>query len=332
MRKIIVEVINLKKILVLHTGGTIAMKEDRLTGGVTPDVTNPLMDAPIHIDNDVELIVEDIFNLPSPHIAPEQMLLIKERIQLAHLSGIDGVVVTHGTDTLEETAFFLDTTIGNQLPIVVTGAMRSSNEVGSDGLYNFESAIRVAKSDDAKGKGVLVVMNDEIHSARYVTKTHTTNVATFRTPTLGPIGLVTKNRILFMQELLESRQLDVDHVDGLIPIVKAYAGMSGELFEALAESPIDGLVIEALGAGNLPPQTLPPLKRLLAKQIPIVLVSRCFNGIAEPVYSYSGGGKELQELGIIFCNSINSQKARIKLLIAKNRRLPAAELHDFMEN
>ena len=320
----------MKKILVLHTGGTIAMKEDVLTGGVSPDVTNPLMDAPIHIDDDVELIVEDIFNLPSPHIAPEQMLQIKERIQLAHLSGIDGVVVTHGTDTLEETAFFLDTTIGNQLPIVITGAMRSSNEVGSDGLYNFESAIRVAKCDDAQKKGVLVVMNDEIHSARYVTKTHTTNVATFRTPTLGPIGLVTKNRILFMQELLESRQLDVDR--GLIPIVKAYAGMHGELFEALAESNIDGLVIEALGAGNLPPQTLPPLKKLLAKQIPVVLVSRCFNGIAEPVYGYSGGGKELQEMGVIFCNSINSQKARIKLLIAKNRRLPLVELHDFMEN
>ena len=92
------------------------------------------------------------------------------------------------------------------------------------------------------------------------------------------------------------------------------------------------LVIEALGAGNLPPQTLPPLKKLLAKQIPVVLVSRCFNGIAEPVYGYSGGGKELQEMGVIFCNSINSQKARIKLLIAKNRRLPLVELHDFMEN
>lgn len=158
----------MKKILVLHTGGTIAMKEDVLTGGVSPDVTNPLMDAPIHIDDDVELIVEDIFNLPSPHIAPEQMLQIKERIQLAHLSGIDGVVVTHGTDTLEETAFFLDTTIGNQLPIVITGAMRSSNEVGSDGLYNFESAIRVAKCDDAQKKGVLVVMNDEILSLIHI--------------------------------------------------------------------------------------------------------------------------------------------------------------------
>lgn len=322
----------MKRILVLHTGGTIAMKEDSLTGGVSPDVSNPLMDAPIHIDEDVELIVEDIFNLPSPHMTPTEMLQLKERIQLAHISGVTGVVITHGTDTLEETAFFLDTTIGSQLPIVITGAMRSSNEIGSDGLYNFESAIRVAKCPEANNKGVLVVMNDEIHSARYVTKTHTTNIATFRTPTLGPIGLVTKHRILFMQELLNSQQIDVDRVDGLFPIMKAYAGMTGELFEALADSQIDGLVIEALGAGNLPPQTIEPRKKLIDRQIPVVLVSRCFNGIAEPVYDYPGGGIELQQLGIIFCNSINSQKARIKLLIAKNRGLTLPELSDFMEN
>ncbi|KPG68589.1 asparaginase [Enterococcus sp. RIT-PI-f] len=322
----------MKRILVLHTGGTIAMKEDSLTGGVSPDVSNPLMDAPIHIDEDVELIVEDIFNLPSPHMTPTEMLQLKERIQLAHISGVTGVVITHGTDTLEETAFFLDTTIGSQLPIVITGAMRSSNEIGSDGLYNFESAIRVAKCPEASNKGVLVVMNDEIHSARYVTKTHTTNIATFRTPTLGPIGLVTKHRILFMQELLNSQQIDVDRVDGLFPIMKAYAGMTGELFEALADSQIDGLVIEALGAGNLPPQTIEPLKKLIDRQIPVVLVSRCFNGIAEPVYDYPGGGIELQQLGIIFCNSINSQKARIKLLIAKNRGLTLPELSAFMEN
>lgn len=322
----------MKKILVLHTGGTIAMKEDALTGGVSPDVANPLMDATITLPENVELLVEDIFNLPSPHVTPRHMLQIKTRIQLAKLAGVDSVVITHGTDTLEETAFFLDTTIGNQLPIILTGAMRSSNELGSDGLYNFESAIRVAAASESQGKGVMVVMNDEIHSARYVTKTHTTNVATFRTPTLGPIGLISKHRILFMQELLETQHWDVDTVEGLIPIVKAYAGMHGELFEGLVQTEIDGLVIEALGAGNLPPETLPPLQKMLDKKIPVVLVSRCFNGIAEPVYDYQGGGSELQKMGVIFCNSINSQKARIKLLIAQNRHLSREELIHFMEN
>ncbi len=322
----------MKKILILHTGGTIAMKENILTGGVSPDVVNPLLDAEITVPENVDLVMEDIFNLPSPHIMPKHMLILKKRIMEAIDSDIRGVVITHGTDTLEETAFFLDTTIGDQIPIVVTGAMRSSNELGSDGLYNFESAIRVASCDEAIGKGVLVVMNDEIHSARYVTKTHTTNVATFRTPTLGPIGLVTKHRILFMQELLDSTRLDISSVNGTIPIVKAYAGMQGDLLEALAHAKVDGLVIEALGAGNLPPQALTALKKLLIQKIPVILVSRCFNGIAEPVYDYEGGGKELADMGVIFCKSINSQKARLKLLIALNYGLKEQKLADFITN
>ncbi|STP28264.1 L-asparaginase [Enterococcus durans] len=322
----------MKKILILHTGGTIAMKENILTGGVSPDVVNPLLDAEITVPENVDPVMEDIFNLPSPHIMPKHMLILKKRIMEAIDSDIRGVVITHGTDTLEETAFFLDTTIGDQIPIVVTGAMRSSNELGSDGLYNFESAIRVASCDEAVGKGVLVVMNDEIHSARYVTKTHTTNVATFRTPTLGPIGLVTKHRILFMQELLDSTRLDISSVNGTIPIVKAYAGMQGDLLEALAHAKVDGLVIEALGAGNLPPQALTALKKLLIQKIPVILVSRCFNGIAEPVYDYEGGGKELADMGVIFCNSINSQKARLKLLIALNYGLKEQKLADFITN
>jgi L-asparaginase len=322
----------MKKILVLHTGGTIAMKEDALTGGVSPDVANPLLDATIHLPEDVELLVEDIFNIPSPHIMPSHMLQLKQRIKQAAKEEVSGVVITHGTDTLEETAFFLDTTIGYLMPVVLTGAMRSSNELGSDGLYNFESAIRVASCDEAKQKGVLVVMNDEIHAARYVTKTHTTNVATFRTPTLGPIGLVTKTRILFMQELLDTQYLDISTADGLIPIVKAYAGMHGDLLEAFAHTKVDGLIIEALGAGNLPPQTIGALKKLLSQKVPIVLVSRCFNGLAEPVYDYAGGGKELADMGIIFCNSINSQKARLKLLIALNYGLLGQELVSFIQN
>lgn len=299
---------------------------------MSPDVINPLLDAEITVPENVDLVMEDIFNLPSPHIMPKHMLILKKRIMEAIDSDIRGVVITHGTDTLEETAFFLDTTIGDQIPIVVTGAMRSSNELGSDGLYNFESAIRVASCDEAIGKGVLVVMNDEIHSARYVTKTHTTNVATFRTPTLGPIGLVTKHRILFMQELLDSTRLDISSVNGTIPIVKAYAGMQGDLLEALAHAKVDGLVIEALGAGNLPPQALTALKKLLIQKIPVILVSRCFNGIAEPVYDYEGGGKELADMGVIFCNSINSQKARLKLLIALNYGLKEQKLADFITN
>ncbi len=137
----------------------------------------------------------------------ERMFQLKERIQEAYSEPIDGVVITHGTDTLEETAYFLDITLEKKIPIVLTGAMRSSNEIGSDGLYNFISAIWTACSDESYDKGVLVVMNDEIHTARYVTKTHTTNVATFRTPTFGPIGTIAKERAFFCERGLTARSL-----------------------------------------------------------------------------------------------------------------------------
>lgn len=318
----------MKKILILHTGGTIAMSQDE-SGGVSTSQTNPLMELPNKEMDEAELIVEDILNIPSPHITPDHMLLIKQRIERALGEGIDSVVITHGTDTLEETAYFLDITIGDKLPIVLTGAMRSSNEIGADGLYNFQSAIGVALSDDSIGKGTLVVMNDEIHTARFVTKTHTTNVATFRTPTFGPIGLIAKSGVRFYQELIRHESLPVTKADGLIPIIKAYAGM-GDTLELFTDTKIDGIVIEALGAGNLPPKTVPAIDKLLNKNIPVVLVSRCFNGVTSAVYDYDGGGRQLQRKGVMFCDGINSQKARLKLLVALNASLSGQTLYDFI--
>ena len=319
----------MKKILILHTGGTIAMSQDE-SGGVSTSQTNPLMELPSKEIEEAELIVEDIFNVPSPLITPEHMLLIKQRIERGlDEEDISAVVITHGTDTLEETAYFLDITIGDKLPIVLTGAMRSSNEIGSDGLYNFKSAISVALSDDSVGKGTLVVMNDEIHTARFVTKTHTTNVATFRSPTFGPIGLIAKGGVRFYQELIRHESLTVTQTNGLIPIIKAYAGMSDTL-ELFTDTKIDGIVIEALGAGNLPPKTVPSIEKLLKKNIPVVLVSRCFNGVTSAVYDYDGGGRQLQRKGVIFCDGINSQKARLKLLVALNASLSGQTLYDFI--
>lgn len=246
----------MKKILVLHTGGTIAMSADE-DGAVAPTDQNPMAGFEKLFDNQLIIESEEFANLPSPHITPAVMLNLKNRIQQAEEDGIDGVVVTHGTDTLEETAYFLDLTLPNNIPVVVTGAMRSSNEIGADGLHNLISAVWTAASDDAHDKGVLVVMNDEIHTARYVTKTHTTNVATFRTPTFGPIGLVSKHNANFFQELIRSEICDIKTLVEPVYLLKVYAGMDGTLFDAINQPNTKGLVIEALGAGNLPPATLP---------------------------------------------------------------------------
>ncbi|WP_247943334.1 asparaginase [Streptococcus oralis] len=319
-----------KKILVLHTGGTISMQADA-TGAVVTSQDNPMN----HVSNPLEGIGHmvhalDFFNLPSPHIKPKHMLALYHKIK-EEADNYDGVVITHGTDTLEETAYFLDTMKIPPIPIVLTGAMRSSNELGSDGVYNYLSALRVASDDKAADKGVLVVMNDEIHAAKYVTKTHTTNVSTFQTPTHGPLGLIMKQEILYFKTAEPRVRFDLEHIQGLVPIISAYAGMTDELIDMLDLEQLDGLVIQAFGAGNVPKETAQKLENLLQKGIPVALVSRCFNGIAEPVYAYQGGGVQLQRAGVFFVKELNAQKARLKLLIALNAGLKGQALKDYME-
>lgn len=318
----------MKKILVLHTGGTISMQADQ-NGAVESSPINPMTQVTSPLEN-IEVVSVDFLNLPSPHIQIDHMMMIYKKIR-EEASHFDGFVITHGTDTLEETAYFLDTMSIPQMPIVMTGAMRSSNELGSDGIYNYRTALRVAADEKSADKGVLVVMNDEIHAAKYVTKTHTTNVSTFQTPTHGPLGLVTKREILFFKAADKRVRFDLQAINGVVPIIKSYADMDTILLDALVEAPISGLVIEALGAGNLPPASISAIKKLINKQLPIVLVSRCFNGIAEPVYAYDGGGIQLEELGVLFVKELNSQKARIKLLIAVNAGLNGQDLADYIQ-
>lgn len=298
-------------------------------GQVASSQINPMtqIDTPLE---EIQVTSIDFLNVPSPHIRLEHMMTLYQKIK-AEQANFDGFVITHGTDTLEETAYFLDTMSIPEKPIVLTGAMRSSNELGSDGVYNYQTALRVAADEKSADKGVLVVMNDEIHAAKYVTKTHTTNVSTFQTPTHGPLGLVTKREILYFKTAEPRVRFDLSAVSGTVPIIKAYADMDTVLLEALTKTDISGLVIEALGAGNLPPTILPTIKELLERRLPIILVSRCFNGIAEPVYAYQGGGIQLEQDGILFVKELNAQKARLKLLIALNAGLKGQALADYIQ-
>ncbi|WGE34610.1 asparaginase [Actinobacillus genomosp. 1] len=317
-----------KKLLILHTGGTISMSEGE-DGKVSPSEKNPLLAALERLNHPAQLSQESVLNVPSPHITLQHWLLLKTRIEKAvNEEHYDGIVITHGTDTLEETAYFLDLALNVNVPVAITGAMRSSNELGSDGLINLQSAILVALCPESQGKGVLVVMNDEIHNAKFVTKTHTTNVATFQTPTFGPCGLIAKNRVLYFQQLTEYERFPIQAVTRTnVQLVKSYAGMDSFLLEQLAHHGCDGVVIEALGAGNLPPSCLAGLDALLRADIPVVLVSRAFNGVTQDVYDYLGGGKQLKQQNVIFTTGLSGQKARIKLLVLLNQNLskPLAE-------
>ncbi|WP_096200966.1 asparaginase [Bacillus sp. FJAT-45350] len=318
----------MKKILIIHTGGTIAMKEDE-TGSVKPNTENPLFSTIDSISDKASIIVDDFLNIPSPHMTPTHMVDLANRIkEKIAREAIDGIVVTHGTDTLEETAYLLDLLVHTSIPIVITGAMRSSNELGSDGPHNLISSIQTASNSEAHGKGVLVVFNDEIHTAKNVTKTHSSNISTFQSPQYGPIGIVTRRGVFFHHTPLKRECFQVDKLTKKVALLKTYAGMTGDIIKAIADTKIDGLIIEAFGQGNVPPSITTELKELVEKEIPIVLVSRSYSGIVQDTYGYEGGGRKLKEMGVIFTNGLNGQKARLKLMTALETTTNLEELQE----
>lgn len=321
-----------KNILLIHTGGTISMNMNKNTGAVYPSEYNPLKDVTNTLSKYANIIEMEAFNLPSPHITPVEMLYLRDLIvEQADKYAIHGVVITHGTDTLEETAYFLELTTRFNFPIVLTGAMRSSNELGADGVYNLVEAVRVACDEAAREKGVLVVMNDEIHSAFNITKTSTSSVNTFQSPQYGPIGLITKKMILFHQAPIKRQFVPIDKLDKRVGMLKMYTGMDGDLIDFILQSNYDGVVLEGFGQGNVPPAVSKRIEVLLAAGIPVVLVSRCFNGIAEGVYGYEGGGKSLEDAGVIFATGINGPKARLKLLIGLNQKDAVIDLKEYFQ-
>ncbi|HCV5696691.1 TPA: asparaginase [Staphylococcus aureus] len=321
----------MKHLLVIHTGGTISMSQDQSNKVVTNDI-NPISMHQDVINQYGQIDELNPFNVPSPHMTIQHVKQLKDIILEAVTNKYyDGFVITHGTDTLEETAFLLDLILGIEQPVVITGAMRSSNEIGSDGLYNYISAIRVASDEKARHKGVMVVFNDEIHTARNVTKTHTSNTNTFQSPNHGPLGVLTKDRVQFHH--MPYRQQALENVNDKlnVPLVKAYMGMPGDIFSFYSREGIDGMVIEALGQGNIPPSALEGIQQLVSLNIPIVLVSRSFNGIVSPTYAYDGGGYQLAQQGFIFSNGLNGPKARLKLLVALSNNLDKAEIKSYFE-
>ena len=323
----------MKRLLVIHTGGTISMSQDSSNRVIT-NKENPISQHQDIIKQYAQVDEIHPMNVPSPHMSIQHVKELRDIIVNANLNNettYDGFVITHGTDTLEETAYLLDLLLDIEEPVVITGAMRSSNEIGSDGLYNFISAIRVASSNNSYHMGVMVVFNDEIHTARNVTKTHTSNTNTFQSPNHGPLGVLTKDNVQYHHHPLHHTSYKKINPKLNVPLVKSYMDMQSDLLHFYAESDIDGLIIEAMGQGNLPLTCLEGLYACIDKQIPIVIVSRSFNGIVSPVYAYEGGGYQLAEKGLIFSNGLNGPKARLKLVVSLSNELNREQIKRYFE-
>ncbi|MFW6119527.1 MAG: asparaginase [Petrotogales bacterium] len=306
------------KTAIITTGGTISMIKDSKTGkslpadGINRDIAN------IKELGDISEIEHYEFsNLPSPHIGVSDMWELSALInEIVKNTDIKGVVVTHGTDTLEETAYFLDLTVNSHKPIVCTAAMRNIDETGTDGPRNVLLSVRVANSDRARDMGTLVCLNDEIHAAREVTKTYTSNVSTFDSPGYGPLGIVDEDKVIFFRKPLLRKTYKCERVEEKVALHKTFVGDNGKILLEIPEMGYKGLVLEAFGRGNVPPKVAKTVNVLInEKDIPVVLTSRCFKGRVLGVYGYEGGGADLEKKGVILAQGLSSQKAGIELMI-----------------
>jgi len=307
-----------KNILIIFTGGTFSMKIDKETGGAIPRYSgSELLDKIPQAKKLANLICYDFGKYPGPHITPQLMLKLSKKItQLSSKNNITGVVVTHGTDTLEETAYFLDLNVKSKIPIVVIGSMKNSSEPDWDGPKNLTDAIRVCLNKKCNGLGVLVCLNGEINAASEVTKTFTDEIDTFTSLDFGPLGYVKNNKIILNRLPRKLEKIYSTKINPKVDMLTVYAGMDEKFFKYSANSGAHGIVIEALGVGNVPPAAFKGIEYAIKKGIPIVLVSRCPAGETLDIYSYPGAGKHLNNLGVIFVEYLNGQKARIKLMLA----------------
>ncbi len=305
-------------IVIVFTGGTIASTLDREWGGVVPSLTGGEILARIpEIRAQADLRVHEYGTFPGPHMTLDRMHDV-QRIVQAYVDDptIDGVVITHGTDTLEETAYFLDCTVSTNKPIVVVGAMRNSSEPDWDGPRNLRDAVAVAAHDGAVGLGVLICLGGVLTAASEASKTDTQDLSTFTSFDFGPVGRISNGVLMIHRTPFHREVFAIDHLPAFVPLLKSYAGMDGTLLRAARDAGAQGIVIEAFGAGNVTPDVYRALQECVEAGLPVVLVSRCPVGRIEHIYAYEGAGKHLHEAGVIFADYLNGQKARIKLICA----------------
>ena len=318
----------MKKIAIIFNGGTISMKIDEKIKAAVPSLSaEEIMSMIPGVEEYAEIEAYTFSSMPSPHMTLETMLkLSKFTTELVEREDIDGVVITHGTDTLEETAYLLDLTVKTKKPVVVTGAMRSGSELGYDGPFNLATSICTAISDEAVGRGVLVCFNGEFNSASEVTKANSMALNAFRTPNFGPIGIVDNDNVIFYRDANYSEKYDVSEIKKQVALIKCVVDMDSSYIDYLIEKGCGGIVIEALGRGNVPPKMVDGIKKATELNIPVVVVSRCFEGRVFESYGYEGGGKQLKDLGVIFGDTLPGQKARIKLILAINSGMNIHEI------
>jgi len=319
-------------VVILATGGTIAGAgvSSTTTVGYTAAVTavDKLISNVPELTKVANVRGEQVFQIASESITMENWLTLAKRVnQLLAQDNVDGIVITHGTDTLEETAYFLDLVVKSEKPVVLVGSMRPGTAMSADGPLNLYRAVILAGTKEAAGNGVMVMLNDTIHSGREVTKTITDRVDTFQAPIIGAIGVFTGDKPVFYRQSLRKNtvatEFDVTNLTSLprVDIVYHYAGNAGTMIDAAVNAGAKGIVHAGTGNGSIGKAEYPAVENALKNGVVIVRSARVGSGIIA-----RNGEANDDKYGFIASDNLNPQKARVLLMLALTKTTDVNEI------
>jgi len=307
------------EVTLLSTGGTIASTDG--DGGKTPSKAGEaLIEAVPGLGERASITVERVASVSGFDVTWERAAALRNAAEAA-AEASDGIVVTHGTDTMAESAYLLDLTTDLPVPVAFTGAQRPFDEVGTDGPPNLLAAVRTV-TNGRVGSGTYLVFDDEVHAARDVVKSHTSALSTFRSPERGPVGEFTPAGIRLFREPRSYADgvPGVDEIGAAIPMLTSGLGVGGDALRRVVgdrdDPAVDGVVVAGTGLGNTTGALCAAIEELRTAGVPVVIASRCHEGATGPLYGGEGGGTTLDELGVLWAGDLPAWKARIKLAVA----------------
>jgi L-asparaginase len=325
---------DLSVVKMIATGGTIAMKIDPVKNAPVPAISGEDLVATVpEIAKVAKIEVLNLANVPSDYMDPALWVALQKAVvEALARPEVAGVIVSHGTDTLEETAYFLDLTVRSDKPIVLIGAQRNASEKDFDGPRNILNAARICVSPDARGKGAMIALNNQINAAREVTKTHTSDVETFKSGDFGFLGNVDSDRVIFYRAPLRRQHVPLTQ-DKLpyVEIVAMYGGADGAMIRAAVAAGAKAIVVQGLGWGNMNIPMYEAVQEAIAKKVVVIVSTRVPNGRVLPVYGFKGGGKTLKDAGAVMADNLSPQKARILAMLVLQTTSDTTELQKFFD-
>jgi L-asparaginase len=317
------------RIVVMTTGGTISTRDVDGSGAKPVLRGEDLLQAIPGLDAVADVEVAELAFVPGAFMTLAMIQQMSTRAQqILARPEVSGLVVTHGTDTLEESAYLLHLTVASEKPVVFTGAMRNSSQIGFDGYRNLYDAVRVAASPAARALGTLVVLNEEIHSARWVTKTNAQKEDTFKSPATGPLGVIYGDGPrIFMHPM--PRTVLPTRLETKVDLILLCVDCDDKFIRCAVDSGSQGLVLEVFGGGRVNPALLPAIEGALAAGTRVAAATRAVSGNMWDMYGYEGAFRDLKRRGVLFAHDLPGHKARLKLMVALGNRLSGDRMVEY---